>query len=763
VRTATLAVLAGVLLALQLSGLPDARWVLLAPPALVAAALCRRCRAPVLLAVGFLWAVLRAYLALAGALPPELEGQDVTVEGTVASVPERDGEVLRFDLEVEATAGPAPGWRLPARVRLQAYGVPPPLAVGERWRLGARLKRPRGLSNPGGRDHEAWLLLHRIRATGYLRPGPTDARLSAPLGQRVTRLRADLAQRIEDSLGDHPQRGVIKGLTVGLTGEITDRQWQVFRATGTTHLMAISGSHVVLVAGLVLGLARWGWGAAGWLPLYLPAQRAAALASVAAAWAYAALAGLAVPTQRAAVMATAMVLARAWRGTLAPTHGLALGLLAVLVLDPLSPLSPGFWLSFVAVGVLFVATGPRAPRRGLLARWGRVHLAVALGLAPLTLGIFGETPVIGALANALAVPWIGVVVVPLALAGTLLLPLWPAGGAILVGAAANAMGILWPLLEWAGGLGWSLQTGADPGVVALAAGSAGALLLLLPRGVPGRWVGLVWLTPLLAAPLPGRPAPGEAWVTVLDVGQGLAALVETAGHRLLYDAGPRYRQGRDAGENAVLPFLRSRGIARLDTLVLSHGDEDHTGGAVSVLLEVPAHRVIAGDNLPAVPAQACRDGARWDWDGVALTLRRAGGPAGPGGNNGSCVLRLVTAGGALLLAGDLEAHGERALLQGTEGDLRADVLVVPHHGSRSSSSPAFVAAVAPRHALFATGYRNRFRFPAPEVVERYRLAGTQVHDTARAGAITVRLGGPEGLSVSHYRQTHRRFWHTALE
>lgn len=762
-RAATIAVLVGALLALQLQALPAIQWALLAPPLVAIAVACRPCRAPALLIAGFLWAVLRGHLALGGALPPALEGQDLALEGLIASIPERDGGVLRFEMEVQALAGPAHGWQLPARVRLQAYGPAPPVAPGERWRVNARLKRPRGLSNPGGFDYEAWLLLQRIRATGYLRPGTSGSRLGPPAGYWVTRLRDALASHLDTALREHPQRAVMKGLTVGLTGEMTSQQWEVFRATGTTHLMAISGSHVVLAAGVFLLLGRWAWSVAGTLPLYLAAQRAAALAAVAAGWAYAALAGFSVPTQRAAVMVAVGVLARAWRGPLGPSHALALGLLAVLGLDPLSPLAPGFWLSFAAVGVLFLTTGTRAGVGRLMARWGQVHLWVALGLGPLTLGLFGEAPVLGALANALAVPWIGIGVVPAALAGTLLLPVWPAAGEGLVQIAAAAMQALWPVLAWAAELGWSYRLPAAPGLAAVLAASLGALLLLLPRGVPGRWVGVLWLLPLVAPLPPERPRAGEAWLTLLDVGQGLAAVVETTTHRLLYDAGPRYGEGRDAGAEAVVPFLRTRAIARLDALVLSHADGDHAGGVASVLGRVRVTRIVA-DGLPGVPdTEPCRDGVRWVWDGVELTLLRPRGPAVRSGNDRSCLLRVATAGGALLLAGDVEAPGERALLAQAPGALRAEVLVVPHHGSRNSSSPGFVAAVAPRHALFATGYRNRFRFPAASVVERYRDAAAEIHDTARTGAVGVRLAAPGTPRVTHYRAVHRRFWHTRLD
>ncbi|MCU0935433.1 MAG: DNA internalization-related competence protein ComEC/Rec2 [Gammaproteobacteria bacterium] len=759
-RTGTLAFFAGVLLVLQLPELPDARLALLLPASLVLAAVCLRARVPALAVAGFLWALLRADLALSGALPLALEGREVTVVGTVVGVPEREERALRFELRVEAVEGDAAGWQLPVRVRVDWYDPVPALATGERWRLTTRLRRPKGLSNPGGFDYEAWLLLRGLRATGYVRPGPRDGRLAAPAGVLVNRVRGALAARIDRALDGHPHRGVVKGLVVGLTGDVPVGHWEVFRATGTTHLMAISGSHVVLVAALVYAAARGLWAAAGTAALRVAAPRVAALCGLLAAAGYAALAGLSVPTQRAVVMAGVVLLARAWRGRVSAGHALALALLAVLLADPLSPLAPGFWLSFLAVGVLVLISVERGVREGPWHRWGRPHLLVAIGLMPVTLAVFGENPWVGPVANAVAVPWVGLLVVPPALLGSLLVLAWPAGGAALLGLSALAMDGLWPLLEALAGLDWTYRGPVAPGPAALAAAGLGVLLALLPRGVPGRWLGLLGLLPLLLPPLP-RPAPGEVWLTLLDVGQGLSAVVATAEHVLVYDAGPRYGPGRDAGGTVVAPVLRRQGWGRVDTLLLSHPDADHVGGAASVLRGVRVAELMGSPAGGRGPDRPCAAGAGWAWDGVRFRVLHPAVSAPRPDNDASCVLRVETGGGALLLPGDVEARAEAELVAGS-ADLRADVLVVPHHGSRGASSPAFVAAVAPRHALFATGYGNRFRFPAAEVLARYRAAGAEVHDTARAGAIEVRLDRAGRIEVRHYRAGHRRFWHTPL-
>ena len=761
-RTGVLAFLAGVLAALQLAELPDLRLCWLLPVLLGLAAASRIARLPALVVVGFLWTVLRASFALSGALPAELEGRDLTLVGTVVGVPEREDRSLRFELRVDEASAHGGAWRLPARVRLDWYDSAPELAPGERWRLAARLRRPKGLANPGGFDYEAWLLLRGVRATGYVRPGPGDERLDAPGGAPVSRLRATLGAGIDRALGAHPHRGVVKGLVVGLTAEVSQRQWEVFRATGTTHLMAISGSHVVLVAAAAYAAARWLWAVAGRIALRVAAPKAAALLALLAAGGYAGLAGLSVPTQRAVVMVGLVLLARAWRGRVSATHALALALLAVLLADPLSPLSPGLWLSFLAVGVLLLISLPGGGEPGLWARWGRPHVLVALGLLPVTLALFGENPWLGPVANAVAVPWVELLVVPTALVGGLLTPVWPGAGGLLLRWSAWAMDGLWPLLEWLAGLDWTYRGPVGTGAAALAAAGLGALVALLPRGVPGRWVGLLGFLPLLL-PSPARPAGGEVWLTLLDVGQGLAAVVETAGHTLVYDTGPRYGPGRDAGGSVVAPFLRHRGLSRVDVLMLSHSDTDHVGGAASLLRATRVDALVGSGAPGRDPTSPCRAGDGWSWDGVRFRVLHPPALGERGGNDASCVLRVDTAGGSLLLPGDVEAAAEAELVASQADALRADVLVVPHHGSRGASSQGFVAAVRPRHALFSTGYGNRFRFPAREVLARYRAVGASVHDTARAGAVTVRMDGEGRTELRHHRVEQRRFWLTPLE
>jgi competence protein ComEC len=352
-------------------------------------------------------------------------------------------------------------------------------------------------------------------------------------------------------------------------------------------------------------------------------------------------------------------------------------------------------------------------------------------------------------------------VVPTALAGMLLLCVSTTAGGWLLQLAAGFMDTLWTGLSWLASLDFALLSQHQPLTWTLPPAIAGLLLLLAPRGFPGKWPGLVLLLPMFAARPPDPPF-GDVWVTLLDVGQGLSTVVRTRQHTLVYDTGPSYGPAFDTGRAVVVPYLRSQGVGWIDRLVVSHGDNDHIGGVASLLSDYPVANVDAGipELLTMRKARQCRRGERWRWDGVDFSVLHPDGRSYRKGNNSSCVIRIEAGGGRrALLTGDIESESERLLLRELRDRLAVDVLVVPHHGSLTSSSPAFVGAVHPGYALFPTGYRNRFRFPRAPVVDRYRKAGAVLLDTAVHGAITVRLrsGGlpPEAES---FRCNVRHYW-----
>ncbi len=736
--------------------LPAPAWGFLCLPLLGLLLRFPRFRFLLSLPLALLWSSLYAHWLADDALAPGLVGVDVPVSGHIAQLPEPRGEGQRLVFTVDGETEPG----VPARLRLNWYD-PPVLKVGERWALVVRLRRPRGLANPGGFDLEQTMFRQGIGAIGYVREKPPPQRV-ATASVSIDGLRQQLRDGFTKALAGSSMTGIAVALAVGDRSLISKEQWRVLTATGTNHLVAISGLHVGLVAGLVFFLVRGGWARLGNLPLYCPAPVAAAAAAMLAALGYSALAGFAIPTQRALVMTSVVMLSLMLRRRLVAADVLGLALWLVLLLDPLAILSGGFWLSFGAVAAIFYAMGGRRQQSSRWLQWGRLQWTVSLALAPLLLLLFQQVSLISPLANLMAVPWVGFVVVPAVLLTAVLLPLSPVLSGYLLSGVAVALEGLWWLLEYFAGLPLAVwQHGAPPWWMLPLAG-VGLALLLAPRGLPGRWLGLLWLLPAFTYQ-PPRPAPGAFDFYLLDVGQGLAAVVQTHRHVLLFDAGPVWRGGFDTGESVVVPFLRRLGEKRLDTLIVSHSDGDHSGGAAAVLRQMGAGEILAGQpaRLSANGVKACRRGQRWQWDGVTFEMLHPGErPAGEGGDNErSCVLKVSTVGGSLLLPADIEAAAEAELLTTYGKRLAAEVLVAPHHGSLTSSSEAFIDAVSPNWVLFAVGHGNRFGLPRREVVSRYAARGINMADTAQAGAMGFRFG-PDGVASPRlYRHDYRRYWH----
>jgi competence protein ComEC len=758
-----LAFAAGAALLQQQARLPLLAWLVLLPLCIGLAALRWRGAAVFALASGFLWAAACAHWRMADWLSPELEGRDLEVVGVVAGLPAFGERSVRFEFDVESAEQ-----KLPSRIQLSWYrsstyeDQPALLAAmvhpGERWRFTVRLRRPHGTVNPHGFDYEAWLLERGIGATGYIRSRGEQRKL----GERnsfmdwIERAREAVRDRFQSALGATPAAGVLAALAVGDQRAISGEEWQLFNRTGVTHLMSISGLHVTLISGLFAWLVATGWRRLPALTLHLPARKAAAAAAIVGALGYTLLAGFAVPAQRTFYMVTVVAIAL-WSGRIAsPGRTLALALAAAVLADPWAPLAPGLWLSFGAVMLIFYVASGWTSAGGFLAQWGRIQWAITAGLAPAALLLFGQVSVAGPLANAVAIPLVSVVITPLALVAALI----PVDA--LLQLASWLVELLLQFLEWCATLPGALWQQHVPPLWCVLLALGGAAWLLAPRGVPWRTGGLALMAPAFMVVPPGPP-PGEAWITTLDVGQGLAVLVRTSNRALLYDAGPAYGADADSGGRVIVPFLRAAGLARLDLVVLSHEDSDHLGGALTVLESVDTDAIASSlpsahplNGLVAAPRR-CLAGGTWEWDGVRFefvhpavlekTTRR---------NNQSCVLRVASSGGSMLLTGDIERSAENQIIQ-TNKFLGTDVLLVPHHGSRTSSSSEFIQAVAPRWAVVPAGYRNRFGHPNREVLERYRAAGVQVLRTDLDGAVSVRLA-PASIEVETERRRRARYW-----
>ncbi len=751
------AMLAGVLAILVSPTLPAATLLAgLSLPLVFAAFYWKRLRWLLFLPLGAAWCYMAAAAHLATRLDAGYEGREITLSGWVSSLPQEKGGLTDFQFQVETLDGHAPGPGVPGLVRLSMQDIPAAPEAGEHWRFGTKLRRPRGFMDPGGFDYEGWLFFHGIGATGYV------AHEAAPLPGAprypLLRLRSALRMRIQAALAGDEFAGMAAALATGDQGGIDDDQWQVLQATNTVHLMAIAGLHIGVVAAFLFFLTRALWRRSAVLCLRCPAAVAGAVASLVGAAVYAALAGFTLPTQRALIMLAALTLGVLLRRRLRAADTLSLAMLGVLLWDPLAAGEASFWLSFGAVNaILFVFSDRVRASHGWLQDLLRTQWAVGIGLLPFLAFFFQQAGLGSPLANFVAVPVYALCVVPLVLTGTMLLFVWPWAGTMTLKLAALVMGLTWPLLDRLAHLPAGMLSAPSPAWYLAAIGLLGAIWILMPRAMPGRLPAALLVLPLFILPASGLAA-GDFDVTLLDVGQGLAAVVRTSGHVLVYDTGPRFRSGSDTGQEVLIPYLRSQGIAAPDLAIVSHGDSDHAGGLMSLRKAFPAMPVYTGAPERIPDAQPCLRGQHWDWDGVHLDLLYPDAGSALSGNDASCVLRISGAGGTALLAGDIMKKGEKRLLELGPAGLRSDLLVAPHHGSNSSSTPAFVAAAGAREVWFPVGYRNRWDFPKPEVVARY-LGIAALADTAADGALCMqfRRGYAPVLSM-RWRRDAARLW-----
>jgi competence protein ComEC len=720
-------------------------------------------------ALGYGYAAWIAQQRLSDSLPDEWQGKNIVVSGIVAEMPRPHERGLRFIFDVEKVH--TKDARVPHRILIGTYDAhgktPLHPAAGQRWRFTVRLKQPHGTGNPGNFDFEAWALERDIRATGYVYEKGDNISLAEETvspAYLVQHLRETVRTHFHKTLGEAPYTGILTALAIGDQSGIANHDWQLFTRTGTNHLMSISGLHITLLAGMIFGLVYWLWQRSIRLMLLFPARKAAAIAGLCAALFYTLASGYEVPAQRTLYMVATFTLMLLLSRNVSPSQMLAAALVVVLLADPWAVLSPGFWLSFGAVALIFYVTANRLRRQHWLREYGKVQWAMTIGLIPPLLALFQQLSLVAPVANAFAIPLVSLLVVPLTLLGTLPPFEW------MLYLAHEALRLCMFLLAQLDRIPFAVWLQHAPPLWTVVAGVGGALWMLAPRGFPMRWLGTVLLLPMfmVAAPVPEQ---GTARVTVFDVGQGLSISVQTRTHALLYDTGPDFAGEADSGNRILLPALRSMGMASLDLLVLSHDDIDHIGGTVSLLQGLPVDNVLT--SLPrshpvlalAAHSEPCHDGQAWEWDGVRFEMLHpsdaAAGKAFQHDNERSCVLRVSTGAHSVLLAADIEEATERRLLTLHSAELPATVLIAPHHGSKSSSSQPFVGAVRPQYVVFTTGYRNRFGHPREEVVERYRTAGSSVLRSDIEGAIGIVLRD-QGVELQGYRRSRPRYWQTQV-
>ena len=755
--------LAGVLVVQWLPALPPTAW--LAGAAAGIAWLAWRfpsLRGVAVVMAGMAWAGWCGSRGMEARWPQELEGRDVVVTGTVAELPQVRGEATRFVLRAEQASLAGESVPLAGLLRLAWYAAGgqtvPAIAPCSRWRLLLRLKRPRGLANPGGSDGERSALERGIVATGYVRSDPANARLSEATcidGWRDA-IAADIARRVENVHA----AALLRAFAVGDTRGLSQQDWIVARANGASHLIAISGFHVGVAAVAGVGLARVFYLLCPWLGLRVPRRQAEALASLVFAASYSALAGFGLPTVRTLLMIGAVAWSRCLRRQATPVQSLAIALLVMLLVDPLAVLSAGFWLSFAGVGFLMLCLSVQGKGwRRFLRELLQAQAVMAVAMTPLALWFFGEASGVGMLANLVAVPFVSFVVIPLTLAGTALLLLVPPLAEPVLALAGVCVEAQWwvfeRMAEWPGAHGY--WTDVRPWALWMA--MAGAAWMFLPRGLPMRWLGAVLFLPLAWPPLE-RPEHGGFRMWMLDVGQGLAVVLRTHGHTLVFDGGARFPSDFDMGAAAVLPSVRALGLPPPDRLIVSHADNDHAGGMVAVAAAYPSASVLAGEpERTPVPAEQCAAGQSWTWDGVRFRmLGPSVGAAAARGNDRSCVLLVEGRGGRVLLTGDIGVQAESGLAEAVGPGLPL-VLQVPHHGSRTSSGKELIHGLSPALALVSAGWRNRFGHPHPRVVERYAAFHVPLLNTAEQGAIEVDFpaAGPPRV-VRAWRLHRARYW-----
>ncbi len=740
----------------------------------------------------------------------QIEGKTIEVKGYLNSIPNQSKEKQSFEFFITALKLPVlqnksdlnlshQDKRLPlkqwdnsftGKVRLSWYYTNNVLQNGQKWQLKIRLKKPNGLLN-GDFDYEKWLYQNRILATGYVREGyilntSDQSFFSTFFKVHIVNLRQKVASQIDIVLADYPYKGLVKALAIGIRHDIEPEQWQSFLRTGTNHLIAISGLHIGLMSSFIWIIVFALWRSISILNLRCPATYIASVAALIAAIMYAALAGFAIPTQRALIMLCVVFMAIMFKREFQPSYILLLAFLSVIVFDPLSPLSPGFWLSFGAVAIILLIVSARlsiqTDKKDKFLQFGWLQFAIFIGLLPPLLILFHQFSLISPIANLFAVPLMSLIIVPLTLFATALLFIFAPLGLfvfkLLQWPIDALFDVLGSLSQWSNSL---IYVAEAPWYVILMI-CIGSLWLLMPKGWHGRWLGVILFFPAFFVEAEKIPQ-GQVQLTVLDVGQGLAMILRTRHHILLYDTGDKYSEQFNMADKVIIPFMRLQGINKIDKLVVSHSDRDHAGSYAELIEQIPINEVLAGEpeklnvklssNLDKneinklsfiFPVKQCISGQQWQWDDVQFRILSPQKPLlNKKRNNRSCVLQITTAlKQTLLLTGDIEKKAEKQLVN-EYPELKVDVLQVPHHGSRTSSSAFFLKHLEPKIALFSFGYRNRFHHPSEKVLSRYKKMQIKLYNTSN-GAIDIKSNiTNNSFSVKEYRVENRRLWHRDIK
>ena len=713
-----------------------------------------RVRVPAVFLFGYALFMLAGQQVIATRLEPAYEGDSMLTQVRVADFPRASGRSVVMDVEAIADV------RIPKRTRVGWFEAPVQPRLGDIWELELRLRQPRGTLNPGVFDYESWMFREKYRASGYVVGGKRNRLLDEGAVTRLERFRAGFVTTARGATDSDSAAAILAAIGVGARHAITREQWDRFAASGTSHLMAISGLHVGLAA-IAAFVISFG--------LLTPVIRqngyvVAIVIGAVCALAYALVSGFGVPARRAIVMLAVVAFTMWRRRQLDPAATVAAAGVVVFLTDPIATMRPGFHLSFAAV-VLLVWL---ARRKDTVRSVWRIAVAsrqllvmqvfLLFGLLPLTALIFQRFVVAATPANLVAVPVFSFVTVPLTLAGMVSDSFLPALASFLLGIAAHSI----DAIEWF--IGYVVELPFSSITLARIQGVAWLFVwvplawVILPRGWPGRRIALLGILAVVTWKPAAPPVDClDAWV--LDAGQGLAVTVQSRTGVLLYDTGMAWRGGGSIADQVILPFLRSRRIDYIDWLVVSHSDLDHSGGVSRILDEVSVGEVIVGEPLELSQQRRCAKGQGWTSGSIRFDVLHPGSLDERGGNASSCVLRVSAGPHSILLTGDIEAPSERELVQ-ARAPLAADIAVVPHHGSLTSSTVPFIDSVYPDIAVISAGHANRWGFPKPLVVERWEAMGARVLNTATSGALYFRVCADGGVTKMYGERARRhRFWH----
>jgi competence protein ComEC len=699
---------------------------------------------------GLLVTWFQCYQLIDNRLDKSLYGQTLTVSGQVISIPQQNDQRVRFLFKPDKLT-PA----LPHKIRVSWYRpFADNLAVNQNWQLKLRLKPAVGLSNPGSFDYEKWLFQQGIGAVSYVKPSDTNKLITSSNRHSIDTVRHKLANFITLTLDESETSALLVGLTTGMRTSISSHQWQTLSNTGTSHLLAISGLHIGLAAVIGFYIFKWLWQLKSSNLLLIPAKKCAVIGAIIFATAYAALAGFSVPTQRALLMLLVVSISLLMNRSIKASHILATSLIIILTFDPLAILSAGFWLSFAAVAIIFFTFSHRHPP---VARpWLKIHCVIAIGLTPFLLLFFNQTSLITPLANFIAVPVISFIVVPLSLAASFSWLFSPQLTSLLFTIADITLSHLWVLLDKLSVLPFATWSPTQLPFAYWLIVLLGIILLLMPKGFPAKWLGLLGFTPFIFYQAP-RPNDGEFWFTLLDVGQGLSTVIVTKNHTLIYDVGEKISPQFDMGAHIVVPYLNSVDINHIDKLIVSHGDNDHIGGLHSLAQQKNIGQILSSVTEKIPKASSCHQGQQWVWDNVLFQVLHPRLTDQLSENNFSCVLKVSNKTGSVLLTGDIEKQAENLLIE-RQQDLTSTLLIAPHHGSNTSSSYPFIRHVNPQSVLIPAGYMNRFNFPHPKVIQRYKTQNIPILSTAQSGAIEYRFNKQGLQGPIRWRQHSQKIW-----